>query len=341
MQMHTRFLTKAFFTAFLLFTLFVTSLSTKVPTIQAAACTPGQEVLSSGCDCNAPLRAAYHETNNGGSQNPQMFCVNICDAGDDAFNSSGVPNCHCSMDRDLIISENGICESILPDCETGAAAIDCSCLSPRYTVTAQGSSTPYCVGACGAGQRAYSTANVPLCACGTTNVLVDDYCVVRCSPGQRARSADDTPLCACSGSVDSEGYCDRQTDDDAGGGNTGGGGGLGPTDGISNEDFDALNPLKIGTGIGGGQGSALAFNLSTPGGIISRLLDFAFPIAGMILFVMLAWGGFEMVYGASNTSKAVEAGKNRITTAIIGFILLFASYWIVQLLEVVFGIKVF
>lgn len=113
---------------------------------------------------------------------------------------------------------------------------------------------------------------------------------------------------------------------------------LSPTDEITKSDFDAFNPLKIGNN---GGTSPYADQLSTPGGIVSRLLEFAFPIAGMILFVTLLWGGFEMIYGASTASKAVEAGKNRITAAIIGFFLLFASYWMVQILEVILGIKIF
>ncbi|NCN03735.1 MAG: hypothetical protein GW942_01515 [Candidatus Pacebacteria bacterium] len=103
---------------------------------------------------------------------------------------------------------------------------------------------------------------------------------------------------------------------------------------VTDADFDALNPLKPGPNRAGGDQK-----LSTPGGIITKLLQFAFPIAGMILFVMLVWGGFEMLSGAS-TSKSMEAGKNRITSAIIGFFLLFSSFWIIQLLEVIFGISI-
>jgi hypothetical protein len=104
---------------------------------------------------------------------------------------------------------------------------------------------------------------------------------------------------------------------------------------ITDADFEALNPLvQANDGAGGDK------SLMTPGGIISKLLEFAFPLAGIILFVMLIWGGFEMLYGAS-TSKAMEAGKNRITSAIIGFFLLFASFWIIQIIEVVFGITIF
>lgn len=103
--------------------------------------------------------------------------------------------------------------------------------------------------------------------------------------------------------------------------------------GPDDEFFDTLNPLVISN-------SPYADDLSTPGGIISRLLLFLFPLAGLILFVMIVWGGFEILAKASDSKKALDAGKNRITAAIVGFLLLFASYWLVQIAEVIFGITI-
>lgn len=100
---------------------------------------------------------------------------------------------------------------------------------------------------------------------------------------------------------------------------------------VTSETLNSLNPIKIGSG---------SADLSTPGKIISRALKFfIFPIAGIILFIVLILGGFQMLAGANN-SKSLEEGKQRITTAIIGFILLFAAYWIAQLLEIIFGIRI-
>lgn len=100
---------------------------------------------------------------------------------------------------------------------------------------------------------------------------------------------------------------------------------------VTAETLNNLNPINIGGG---------SADLKTPGGIISRALKFfVFPIAGIILFVVLILGGFQMLAGANN-SKSLEEGKQRITAAIIGFILLFAAYWIAQLLEIVFGIRI-
>jgi hypothetical protein len=115
-----------------------------------------------------------------------------------------------------------------------------------------------------------------------------------------------------------------------------------PYEAPSNSFFDMLNPLKHAGGddIFEDEASAYADQLSTPGGIVSRLLAFAFPLAGLILFVMLVWGGFEILIQAPS-KKGIDAGKQRVTAAIIGFILLFSSYWIWQIVEVVFGIVIF
>ncbi len=105
-------------------------------------------------------------------------------------------------------------------------------------------------------------------------------------------------------------------------------------DGPSKEFFDALNPLKTDGD------PALFEQLSTPGGIVSRVLQFLFPLAGLVLFIMLVWGGFEILAKSAQGTKALEAGKNRITAAIVGFMLLFATYWMAQIIEAVFGIAI-
>jgi len=105
-----------------------------------------------------------------------------------------------------------------------------------------------------------------------------------------------------------------------------------PFQGPTVATFNALNPLLT-------EGSKQAVRLSTPGGIVSRFLVFAFPLAGLILFAMLSWAGFEILTGATN-QKSLDAGKQRATAAIVGFLLLFASYWLMQIVEVVFGISI-
>jgi hypothetical protein len=74
-----------------------------------------------------------------------------------------------------------------------------------------------------------------------------------------------------------------------------------------------------------------------PAGVFNRALYFLFPLAGLILFVMLVWGGFEMLTGAAKKQN-LDAGKQRVTAAITGFILLFISYWLIQIIEYITGV---
>lgn len=80
------------------------------------------------------------------------------------------------------------------------------------------------------------------------------------------------------------------------------------------------------------------YQLNTPGEVIAALYPYLFSLAGLILFVMLVWGAFEIMMGA-NDSKSVDSGKKRITAAVIGFLLLFASYWIGQIIQYIFGLS--
>lgn len=107
---------------------------------------------------------------------------------------------------------------------------------------------------------------------------------------------------------------------------------------VTKDVIDQLNPLIQNQDPNADPN--LPDQLSTPGGIVSRFLGkFAFPIAGFILFLMLIWGGVEMMAGSA-TSKSIDAGKQRVTAAIGGFLLLFVSYWLAKIIELMFGIKI-
>lgn len=86
-------------------------------------------------------------------------------------------------------------------------------------------------------------------------------------------------------------------------------------------------------------GSLPAMPDLTLGLIISRAVNYLFVIAGLILLLFLILGGFQLMIGAADP-KAKEGASKTITNAIVGFIILFVSYWLVQIIEVVFGISI-
>lgn len=75
------------------------------------------------------------------------------------------------------------------------------------------------------------------------------------------------------------------------------------------------------------------------GDIFSALLPYIYVIAGLILLVTLVMGGLGLMTAAGNADK-MKAGYGKITNALIGFLIIFISYFVVQLVEVVLGIKI-
>ena len=73
--------------------------------------------------------------------------------------------------------------------------------------------------------------------------------------------------------------------------------------------------------------------------LVSTLLPNLLILAAVILFFLLVFGGFTIVSGGGNAEQ-VEKGKQTITGAIIGFIVIFASYWVIQLIEMITGIQI-
>jgi Type IV secretion system pilin len=72
--------------------------------------------------------------------------------------------------------------------------------------------------------------------------------------------------------------------------------------------------------------------------ILSSAIPFVFAFAGIGLLVMLIFGGFDFLTSAGDAKK-LESGKQKIVNAIIGFLIIFVAYWIVQALGIVFGLS--
>jgi positive regulator of sigma E activity len=77
---------------------------------------------------------------------------------------------------------------------------------------------------------------------------------------------------------------------------------------------------------------------TTIGPVISELLKYVYPLAGLILFAMLIAGGFGLLTAAGN-AEAIKKAQGRITSAFIGFVILFLAFWLVQILQAVFGLE--
>lgn len=93
------------------------------------------------------------------------------------------------------------------------------------------------------------------------------------------------------------------------------------------------NYQKIESSIG------LKFAGQNLGSIISEITTkYLFTIAGILLLLYLIYGGFQYLTSAGEPKKVQEA-QSKITQALIGFVIIFASYWIVQIIANILGLE--
>jgi len=91
-----------------------------------------------------------------------------------------------------------------------------------------------------------------------------------------------------------------------------------------------------------GQGINEPDQFQSLGGLISVILPNLYVLAGLILLFFLIFGGVTIILGAGNNNPDQMAkGKKILTTTLIGFLVVFFSYWVIQILEIVTGIPIF
>jgi len=84
-----------------------------------------------------------------------------------------------------------------------------------------------------------------------------------------------------------------------------------------------------------------AQKFATPGDLISVILKNVYVLAGVLLFVLLIFGGISIIMNAgSGDAKKTAQGQKAVTAAVIGFLIIFASYWIIQIIEFITGTKI-
>ncbi|MEK7112910.1 MAG: hypothetical protein AAB875_06390 [Patescibacteria group bacterium] len=107
-----------------------------------------------------------------------------------------------------------------------------------------------------------------------------------------------------------------------------------------------MNNLAQGTGVSieekfFGKSGGFLTNITDVGKLVSIIVSNAIIIAGIILLFLMVFGGISMIAGAgSQNPEQVAKGRQAVTSALIGFIIVFAAYWIVQLIGAITGINI-
>jgi hypothetical protein len=89
------------------------------------------------------------------------------------------------------------------------------------------------------------------------------------------------------------------------------------------------------------QGISGPSQFQTIGGLISTILPNLYVAAGLILLFFLIFGGVMVILGAGKgESQQAEQGKKIVTRTLIGFLIIFLSYWIIRIIEIITGVKI-
>jgi len=89
----------------------------------------------------------------------------------------------------------------------------------------------------------------------------------------------------------------------------------------------------------GASGQFANLNNITLPSIISALVTIVLVIAAIVFFFMLVIGGIKWITSGGDKAQT-EAARNQITAALIGLVIVFAAYAIINLVNTFFNINI-
>lgn len=100
--------------------------------------------------------------------------------------------------------------------------------------------------------------------------------------------------------------------------------------------------IALAINIGTELGSNIKTNYPNVGSLVTIILKNGLTIAGVILLALILFGGVSYIAAAgSSDQKKIAAAQDTLTSALIGFLVIFTSYFIIKILEVVTGLQIF
>ena len=76
----------------------------------------------------------------------------------------------------------------------------------------------------------------------------------------------------------------------------------------------------------------------TLGEIVGNLLPYIFVVAGLALLFYIVYAGYHFII-AMGDPKGLQEAKGKLLNAFIGFFIVFAAYWLVQIAGYILGLK--
>jgi len=98
--------------------------------------------------------------------------------------------------------------------------------------------------------------------------------------------------------------------------------------------INLLDEFKLQEG-----GKSVVQTIDSPGTLISLITNNILIVASIILFFFILIGGLTMILNAGDSDKQKQ-GMQTITNAIVGYLIVFAAYWIIRIIEGLTGLQI-
>lgn len=77
----------------------------------------------------------------------------------------------------------------------------------------------------------------------------------------------------------------------------------------------------------------------TVGGLVAGLVKLVLIVAALVFFFILVIGGIRWILSGGDKA-ATEAARNQITAALVGLVIVFSAWAIIQLIDALFGVSI-
>jgi len=101
-----------------------------------------------------------------------------------------------------------------------------------------------------------------------------------------------------------------------------------PTCAPGTSNVDLGNCLQLSNGV------PVSAVYKDPAFLVNLLVRNLFVIAGIVIFLLIFYVGFKFV---QDDTKGKEEAQKIITAAVVGTVVMFSAYWIIQIVKVLTG----
>lgn len=101
---------------------------------------------------------------------------------------------------------------------------------------------------------------------------------------------------------------------------------------------DICDPTQNGIDLGNclqlSNGVPVSTVYSDPAFLVNLIVRNVFVIAGIVIFLLIFYAGFKFI---QDDTKGKEEAQKIITAAVVGIVVMFSAYWVLQIIKVLTG----